>query len=85
MTFWVKLIFGIDIKIKFILLLFERWPCMYKTVSRFSGNVILRTRPLKFPICVKNDFEKSAFKVPTPIVLDMTDCRRCRILCGEMF
>ena len=31
---------------------------MYKTVSGFSGSVILRNRPLKFPI---------------PIVLDVTD------------
>ena len=28
---------------------FEMWPFVYKTVSGFSGSVILRNRPLKFP------------------------------------
>ena len=43
---------------------------MYKTKSCFSGNVILRNRPLEFPI---------------PVVLDMTGCRKCRMFGGDMF
>ena len=49
-------------KIKFIILLFEIWPFLYKTIRCFAGCVILRNRPLKFAI---------------PIVLDMTGCKKC--------
>ena len=53
-----------------LFLLFEIWPLVYKTVSSFSGSVILRNRPFKFPF---------------PIVLNLTDCRKCIIFCGKMF
>ena len=43
---------------------------MYKTVNSSSGSVILRNRPLKFPI---------------PIVLDMTGYRNCITFYGKMF
>ena len=58
-TFWVKWVFGIIVRaalstlIRYqnqfiLLLLFEMWPFVYKTLSSFSGSVILRNRPLKF-------------------------------------
>ena len=55
-------------KIMFILLLLEIWQFVYKTISGFSGSVILRNQPLKFPI---------------PTVLDLIGCRKCRIFLWE--
>ena len=49
---------------------FKIWPFVYKTVSCFSRSVILRNWTLKLPF---------------PIVLDMTGCRKCIIFCGKMF
>ena len=50
--------------------LFEIWPFVYETSSSFSGSVILRNWPIKFPI---------------PMALDMAGCRKCSIFCGKMF
>ena len=53
-----------------ILLLVEMWPYVYKTITSFSVNVILRSQPSKFSI---------------PIVLDLKSCQKCRNFCGKMF
>ena len=72
MRFWCHCkghTFSFDNKIKFILLLFEIWPFVYKTGHCFSGSVILRNWPLNFLIL---------------IVLDMTDCRKCGFFVGKL-
>ena len=43
---------------------------MYETVSDFSGSVILRNQPLKFPF---------------PTVLDLIGCRTCRFFLLVIF